>query len=97
MSAPATIAKSGADKVLDFERTAEVLTNLGVTKRNGEPLDVEAIRTWADCGKLPFFKGPHGRRLILHSTLISYFEAEQRKAIQSQQTAAPTSKKRARR
>lgn len=86
-------ARASVEKTLDFAAAAEVLRDLGVTKRSGQPLDAETVRTWADTGKLPFFKGPHGVRLILRSTLVGYFEAEQRKAIQSQQASAATTKR----
>lgn len=79
MNAPA--AKTRGDRVLDFAGAAEVLNDLGVTKRNGSPVDRVSVREWADAGKLPFFKSPSGVRVILHSVLIASIEGEQRKAV----------------
>lgn len=53
-------------RYLDFGSTALYLADLGITdpKNPGQPVPVVRVRRWADEGKLPFCKGPDGKRRI---------------------------------
>ncbi len=92
----ASPAKTGGDRLLDFAGAAEVLTDLGVTKRNGGKVDEQTVREWADAGKLPFFKSPSGVRMIWRSVLVAYFETAQRDAV-GRQKANLTGRQKSRR
>jgi hypothetical protein len=69
-----------SDRILDFEGVVQVLTSMGVRRRDGKPLDTRTVRSWADNDKLPFFKGPDGARRISESTLRVYWARSQQDA-----------------
>jgi hypothetical protein len=75
----AAVAPRG-DRILDFSGVVEVLTSMGVQRRDGRPLDTKTVRSWADNNKLPFFKGPDGARRISESTLRLYWTRTQQEA-----------------
>lgn len=59
----------GADRALDFLAVSAELARLGITRANGEPYTERQVRRLADDGKLPFFKAPDSRRMIMRSEL----------------------------
>lgn len=63
------------DKALDYAGISEELAGLGITNADGSPFSERQVRRMADDHKLPFFKAPNRRRMIMRSTLI---EAVQR-------------------
>lgn len=58
-------------KYLDFSAVSAYLAELGITdpKNPGQPVPVVRVRRWADEGKLPFCKGPDGKRRIALNVL----------------------------
>jgi hypothetical protein len=74
-------AAPGADRILDFDGVAAVLTEMGVTAKGGGPVTATQVRTWANTNKLPFFKGVDGRRVIIEGTLRSYWNRAQQEAL----------------
>lgn len=60
---------------LSIEAAAEAVTEFGITAKERQ------VREWADQGKLPFFKGPDGRRYIAKNVLLAEFLKRQRNAI----------------
>lgn len=53
-------------RYLDFRAVSAYLAELGITdnKKPGQPVPEVRVRRWADEGKLPFCKGPDGKRRI---------------------------------
>ena len=60
---------------LSIAAAAEAVTEFGI------PATEKQIREWYDQGKLPFFKGPDGRRYIAKNVLLAEFQGRQRHAI----------------
>lgn len=75
------------DRYLDFAGVSEALAEMGVTEPDGSPYKTERIRTWADRGRLPFFKGPDGKRRIAETKLRATFEKMQAEACGETQAA----------
>lgn len=69
-----------ADRYLDFSGASKKLAELGITRPDGSPLPVHTVRTWADRGRLPFFAGPNGKRLISEGTIVEFFRKLQAEA-----------------
>lgn len=69
------------ERYLDFQGVATKLAEIGVTRSDGSPIPMETVRTWADRGKLPFFKGPNGRRFIAEHVLVEAFRKLQEQAL----------------
>lgn len=60
-----------ADKALDFAGVSQELAALGITRADGEPYSERQVRRLADDAKLPFFRAPDSRRLIMRSELLA--------------------------
>ena len=74
VSALAEIARSAAlagdlDRALDYGGVRIELARLGIVQADGSPYTERQVRRMADEHKLPFFKAPDRRRLIMRSTL----------------------------
>ncbi|MBN9459016.1 MAG: hypothetical protein J0I54_20480 [Bosea sp.] len=65
------------DRALDFDAVSRELAALGIHRVDGEPFTERQVRRLADDHKLPFFKAPHGRRLIMRSALMETVAAWQ--------------------
>ncbi len=61
-------------RFLDFKEASVKLVEVGIKRADGSPIKPETIRTWADRGKLPFKKGPDGKRRISEAVLIKALE-----------------------
>ncbi|PZU87893.1 MAG: hypothetical protein DI527_18160 [Chelatococcus sp.] len=86
-----TAAPAGEDVALDFAAVAAELDRLGIRQRSGLPLTERQVRRMADNGRLPFFHGPQGFRLLmrsaLHQTVQSWQAAALRAAAQQRAEA----------
>lgn len=69
------------DRYLDFAGAAAKLTEIGIAGMDGKPIAVNTVRTWADRGRLPFFKGPDGKRRISEHVLVEAFRKMQDEAL----------------
>lgn len=67
----------GQDRALDYEGVRVELAALGITQADGVPYTERQVRRLADDHKLPFFKAPDRRRLIMRSALIATVEGWQ--------------------
>ncbi len=70
-----------SERYLDFQGVTDKLAEIGVTRSDGSPIPVDTIRTWADKGRLPFFKAPNNRRLISERVLLEAFRKLQEEAL----------------
>ncbi|MEN5084303.1 hypothetical protein ABE438_17620 [Bosea sp. TWI1241] len=78
-------APAEPDRALDYEGARLELARLGVTQAGGEPYSERQVRRLAEDSKLPFFKAPDRRRLIMRSALIATVRAWQVEATRSAQ------------
>lgn len=69
-----------AVRYLDFRAASARLAEIGITRPDGSPVPADTVRTWADKGKLPFFKGPDNKRRIAEPELLSAFAKLQTEA-----------------
>lgn len=69
-------ARAG-DRALDYEGVRTELAALGITQADGAPYTERQVRRMADDRKLPFFKAPDRRRMIMRSALIATVESWQ--------------------
>lgn len=60
-----------ADRALDFAGVSAELAGLGIVRADGTPYNERQVRRLADDAKLPFFRAPDSRRLIMRSELIA--------------------------
>jgi hypothetical protein len=81
----------GANRALDFAGVIVELARLGITQSQGVPFSERQVRRLADTGKLPFFKGPDGRRRImlfeLRTTVLRWQAEASRRAMQQRSEA----------
>lgn len=91
----AAVQKLPLDRPLDFSGCCVALKQIGVEyTRDGKPITAETLRSWADTKKLPFFKGPDGRRYIMESTLLGWWTQAQDSAIRAIRQNQPVRQRR---
>lgn len=87
MSAAAELTRPEVqDLALDYEGVRQELAALGIRQADGQPYSERQVRRMADDHKLPFFKAPDRRRLIMRSALLATVEAWQAAARRNQAT-----------
>lgn len=86
MTAAAELTRPEApvDRALDYEGVRQELAALGIRQADGAPYSERQVRRMADDHKLPFFKAPDRRRLIMRSALIATVESWQAAARRNQ-------------
>lgn len=70
-----------ADKALDYAAVSAELATLGIVRAGGAPYTVRQVKRLAEDDKLPFFKAPDRRRLIMRSELLAAVQRWQVEAI----------------
>ena len=68
------------DRALGFEEVSRELATIGLNGRDGAPYTVGQIELMCKRRKLPFFKAPDRRRLIMRSVLLATVESWQNAA-----------------
>lgn len=86
MSAAAELTRvePGSDRALDYDGVSRELAALGIGQPDGAPYSERQVRRMADEHKLPFFKAPDRRRLIMRSALLATVESWQAAARRNQ-------------
>lgn len=83
---PAGERAPSTDRALDFPAVSAELADLGIVRADGSPYSERQVRRLADDRKLPFFKAPDSRRMIMRSELLATVQRWQveasRKALQ---------------
>ena len=75
MSARLVSSMQPQDRVLTISGVVSCLKTMGL-----EDATAEKVRHWAKNKKLPFFKDPSGRNVIMESVVRRHFTDQQKKA-----------------